>query len=912
MLHERGCKTSFRTKDDAITALNNLVWFKTFPWHDEQRMVLDAFEIMDWKELVVQGIFGNGKTTLMLGLFFQIWYDHKIPVDQIVMCAFNVCIKNELHRRLRDLCIKKRPMIRTFDSIVYSVCERLGCPDLDKPNYEGRRRFLEQSLIDRSDVDLFLSKKWVFIDESQDLDGRCRKMLHTIFPNARFVYFGDVFQCIQKEPRTCLLWKLLETDDPLCRVFWMKKTPRVPAPILAEIQSALSRHYPEHRDLFQQWVSINPVRTPENIIRWECFRSYKQIFRCAADYVEEHGATNTMILVFSSAITVRGGLGDVARFRHFFESRGMQVNSNYKRMEPDKLFLSTVNSSKGLERDYVFLVLTFPLELAFANFSNDLVVNLVSVGLSRCKKQVIFYVPTYKDRESHVLQLYETCPRATETTETFSSRKGMRESFVPAVAAVNAAADAAAATGRENRYQVLEKNAADFFEQDHSTTEVIRQGIVTYTTRLECLAFTRFCGVTSIFPEQYTDWLKSWRSEISQHVRREEQRALFGVVMEHVLCSWRRNEWPPLSSIGIIDDNPLASHCKGSFLRAHREYTKIVRRASYTTAPPTIVIHALYLYSQCSIMVQNKVNVALSEKATTLLTEWYTRLAPIIRSHGTCQMEEHTKIQHHLKMPCISGIADGFVAGDISTKAPSIVYEIKGCTMSGWHEDALFQAFLYFVMAGKSTGRIILLNPVRNERREYNVRIPKFYTLRYSIIRDALLWNTNCFLAKISGTVNSKMRNPLLLIVEDPDIGITVLDRVANTSARILFHGYIHHDEMGDSTKRSKNNLQSSSTADDLKETVDKIMQWFYQSHRIVRVRLSREGKITTDALSSSVESIMSEMQYCRSSEPNGFSISFHDPFVVACLLLMYVSVAGDDVLVHARTHPGTAGIQSM
>ena len=83
-----------------------------------------------------------------------------------------------------------------------------------------------------------------------------------------------------------------------------------------------------------------------------------------------------MILTFSSAITVKGALGDVARLRRFLSQKEYDVNKNHKSMDVEKLFLSTANSSKGLERDNVLAILTFPLERAFVNFSDDLVVNL--------------------------------------------------------------------------------------------------------------------------------------------------------------------------------------------------------------------------------------------------------------------------------------------------------------------------------------------------------------------------------------------------------------------------------------------------------------------------------------------------------------------------------------------------------
>jgi superfamily I DNA/RNA helicase len=114
-----------------------------------------------------------------------------------------------------------------------------------------------------------------------------------------------------------------------------------------------------------------------------------------------------MILTFSSAITVKGALGDVARLRRFLSQKEYDVNKNHKSMDVEKLFLSTANSSKGLERDNVLAILTFPLERAFVNFSDDLVVNLLTVALTRARKKVVIYVPAYQDKFSRVLSLYQ-------------------------------------------------------------------------------------------------------------------------------------------------------------------------------------------------------------------------------------------------------------------------------------------------------------------------------------------------------------------------------------------------------------------------------------------------------------------------------------------------------------------------
>lgn len=876
-LRARGCRTSYRTKADAHDALDRLTWFQRFPWHDEQRLVLDAFETLEWKELVVQGIFGNGKTTLMLGLFYTIWYHRIAPIENIVMCAFNVCIKNELVRRLRASGIKKRPMIRTFDSMVYTACRALGCPDLDKPDYEGRRRFLEQALIGVTGTGTnpfpeLATRSWVFVDETQDLDGRCYSMLRSFFPNARFVFFGDVFQCIQKEPRMSLLWKLLhDPPSPLRKRFWMKKTPRVPPRVLDEIRSALTAHYPDHTDLFRQWVSLNPIDTPDAMIRWRPFRSYQQMFEDSLSFIQDHGPKNVMILVFSSAITVRGGLGDVARFRNFYESKGLAVNPNYKRMEDDRLFLSTVNSSKGLERPFVLLVLTFPLELAFANFSNDLVVNLVSVGLSRCKRHVVFYAPIYKDRRSHVMDLYPASPRATDPCPTFLGGGKKERTTLPPLPVPKA---------QDGKYTVLDKSVASFFEQTHSATEILRQGIISYTTRLECMKCVTPSLSTTLFPGIEVGGLQAWRSEMARSVPREDQKALIGILVEHLLCcAWNR-QWPPDRDLGGVDDNPLAGHCRAAHWERSRQYFRLARSTPYAAASPAQIVRILYPFSQCRLMAENRVLVRFSEETLASLTSWYTRVAHTL--YHPPDPESSLRVQHNLCMPVATGIADAYLP------CYPMLVEIKGSVTSDWHEDALWQAFLYWVMAGKCSGTLVLLNPVRNERREYRVRIPRFYTLRHNLIREILLWNTNCFLAKISG-VSPILRShqPTLVIVRSAGVGTTVLDWLAPTHARLLFHGY--HNNPG--AVSHKPSLQSSLKEDDIKDRVGKLRAWFHETHRILDVPVAPNMMMTLHPSTPprSIDSLLEEMDY-RSPNPSSFGVPFHDSFMMACVIVMFLS----------------------
>jgi hypothetical protein len=95
-------------------------------------------------------------------------------------------------------------------------------------------------------------------------------------------------------------------------------------------------------------------------IEWRKLKSYKDIFDELKVFLNNHTPQEAMILTFSSAITVNGSMGDIARFRKYFSENGIQVNTNHKKMDPEKYFLTTANSSKGLERDYVICFLTFP------------------------------------------------------------------------------------------------------------------------------------------------------------------------------------------------------------------------------------------------------------------------------------------------------------------------------------------------------------------------------------------------------------------------------------------------------------------------------------------------------------------------------------------------------------------------
>ena len=90
----------------------------------------------------------------------------------------------------------------------------------------------------------------------------------------------------------------------------MRETPRVPNKILTTLKSTLTSNYPEFQDQIDTWVSSN--KSSDVDISWNRFYSYNQIFKNVDEFCKMYDQKDVMVLTFSSAITVKGNMGDVA------------------------------------------------------------------------------------------------------------------------------------------------------------------------------------------------------------------------------------------------------------------------------------------------------------------------------------------------------------------------------------------------------------------------------------------------------------------------------------------------------------------------------------------------------------------------------------------------------------------------
>lgn len=719
-----GVVYSFKTKKEYQDRF--LLYKKVidFTWRVDQKDIIDSFLKQEHKYYVINGIFGCGKTTLLIGIHIHSLLNHIYKPEESCFISFNVCIKNELVQKLKNYGMKGKTKVRTFDSIVYEICKLYKYPYMELPNYDGKRKFVykickEIKAGEKDLIEISLNPYYIYIDECQDLESQSFIVFQTFFPNSQIIFAGDVFQSIQREPRESLLWSLLNNIEiqNISR-HYMKETPRVPENILKNVKESLTSYYPEFSEEIDKWRSSNSCQQD---IEWHRFYNYSDVFKSVDTFLEEHDPLNSMILTFSSAITVKGSIGDLARFRRYLYTKGHKVNNNHKKMDHDKLFLSTVNSSKGLERDYVFIVSTFPLERAFISFSNDLIINLITVGITRAKKKVIFYVPAYEDKFSKTLENFVECPKP--------NKSKIRDGTT-----------------------IDEFKFSDYINMEHCATELIRQNIIKYDTRIK-LRESLKCFERSKLFEEFVPVPK---------LETDEEKSFVGILIENLITSSWNMKWPNSIEIEELAKHPLYIHCFKKIKDKYSSYKKFISNGFNKENH----FMGIYYYSQVHLAVHNKIFIDLSELTCNSLKSYWNSLKDKVSQIKP--YFDKLKIQSNMRMPWATGICDVFISqkDEKEEKFENItIWEFKASIDQEWKDDASIQAIIYALMSGKKWCKIVLMNPFRNEKYSYHFNMKNIMEMREIVINDIVTWNINCFLSKNikSNGVELKVTNNLAL-----------------------------------------------------------------------------------------------------------------------------------------------------
>lgn len=779
-----------------------------FPWREDQKEVITNFLKFEKRIYIVHAVFGSGKTTLLLGMLMHGIVHRLFLPSNVMFVSFNISIKNEIKRKLGKYGVASKVVVRTFDSIIYQICKHTDYPHLDLPNFDGKRRHVYNKIFDKEcTYQIDYQPHIIFIDECQDLEKTTMDVFKRFFPNSRFVLAGDIFQSIQKEPRESVLWHYMNKDEEEIYKIYMSETPRVPEKNLNTLKKALSSYYPEFSERINNWKSSNKVSDAD--IEWRSLETYSQIFEELQDFCREHNADETMILTFSSAITVKGAMGDIARFRRFLEGHDIHVNKNHKRMEENDYFLTTANSSKGLERDYVIVFLTFPLEKAFINLSDDIVVNLITVALTRAKKKVIMYVPKYEDKFSRVLKIFDACPKPSKKI-------------------------------RKDDKSLNEFEMCDYLSLEHTVTELIRQSIIRYDTRIKLKENVKIFKFEKLFENNIP---------INLTIVTEEEKAFVGVLIENLITSTWSGIWPQISD-RHVDGNPMFNHCSGkikSLMTMYKYYCK------QNLSNVDIQFKGIFCYSQLQMAVTNKIIFTMTDdNKNKLLSYWYN-LKP--KTFGLKPSEGKVKIQNNMKMRYLSGVADALVIHkqvENDKNEEITVIEIKASQDREWKDDALIQAMCYALMSGKMWSRIILLNPFMNEKVSYYFNSKKILTLRNEVFQDIMIFNANCMFAKKMDTMSKnpklQVEDNLFLDFEKDDndeiTQVSLLRMVSPIKCEVLLNRYVKKDmeeekkiERSVIPRRMKFRYESEHTLHDIREELRTIVSNpLLNNERIVKV----------------------------------------------------------------------------
>lgn len=856
-LKEIGSTYCLKNKQVYDTRLNNIKQYTTFPWREDQRHVVDCFlNSNEYKYYIINGIFGCGKTTLLFGLLINSFVKKIYKPNDCMFISFNISIKNEIRRKLKELGFLSKSTVSTFDSIIYKICKLYNYKYLDLPNFDGKRRFVYDicKQIKNKDIPLipiYDSIQLIFIDEVQDLESKTLEVFQTFFSRCTIVFAGDIFQSIQKEPRESLLWYLLHSNLTNVYKICMKETPRVPPNILKTIQTTLSKNYPEFQDKIKQWNSSNTHSNCDVV--WKKFYSYNHVFEEMDHFCNEYPQHESMILSFSSAITVKGNMGDVARFRKYLQIQGIQLNNNHKKIETDKLFLSTANSSKGLERNYVLCILTFPLELAFINFSNDIVLNIITVALTRAKKKVIFCVSAYKDKFCKVLDLFETCPKPDKE----KIRDGKRLS---------------------------EFTFSDYMNIEHNVTSLIKQSVIRYDTRIKLKEFAKSYDTKKIF-----EHFKCKRPILQN----EEDRAFVGVLIENLITSvWKQN-WPSLPDISSIQKNPMYLHCIKKIKTLVQKYNQYTRSNLFLNTSINIQFNGIFIFSQLYQAIYNKIFIQLHPDIQNKLFHYWSQLKPLCHTFKPNHYEKMI-IQSNLRMPHLTGIADIV----FSNQDEINIWEIKASIDRNWKDNALTQIILYSLMTGKSWSRLTLLNVFSNEKIFYHFNSKQIMMLRHLVIDDIIIYNCNCFLSKNYNAFNKnifKFDNTLFVDItyENTHISqISILELISPTKCIILLNTYFEH-----TTSKTNRKQKLCSYSGNKQENVYTYINNFLHSslHKDKTIFMMNQIDSCISIQQHSIHDFIHEsppidlMNY-EKNDSQKFSLDYEDSVVINVTKLCYLS----------------------
>ena len=170
ILQKTGGYYCLKNREEYVERIKNFKDVLNFSWRPDQKDIIDEFLKFKKKQYVIQGVFGSGKTTMLLGMLIQGILKRLFKPEEILFISFNVSIKNEIKRKLKSYGVSSKVSVRTFDSIIYEICKIAKYKYLDLPNFEGKRKFVYELCFNKEFKDvlyynIFIQKLNLYLQE---------------------------------------------------------------------------------------------------------------------------------------------------------------------------------------------------------------------------------------------------------------------------------------------------------------------------------------------------------------------------------------------------------------------------------------------------------------------------------------------------------------------------------------------------------------------------------------------------------------------------------------------------------------------------------------------------------------------------------------------------------------------------
>uniref|UniRef100_A0A6C0CR17 DNA 3'-5' helicase n=1 Tax=viral metagenome TaxID=1070528 RepID=A0A6C0CR17_9ZZZZ len=354
---------------------------------NEQQAILECVKSDQRCNLFVNAVPGSGKTTLSLCMAEQ------NPTLKFLLLTYNSKLRQDSVRRAKDTFLNNVD-IHTFHSFGYTLYNNTKCKTDD-----GLYEILEKNTV------LFKKNTYdiIIIDECQDMDQLLYAFSRKIYvdashPSTRLFIIGDAKQCIYEykgsDHRYLTLsdriypWNTLEWKQ-----YELSYTFRFNKATCDFINECCAQQTPK---ILNSYNTIDLTK-PKYIV----LNMFSEMHLIAKEIIDllAHDVPAEQIMILAASVKTNNSKSPLVLLANYLSMRGVSiyVSSDEETATSDitqnKILISNFHRTKGIERDYIFILGFDHAYFTYYNTSADpcFMPNCIYVALTRCKKRMFLY-----------------------------------------------------------------------------------------------------------------------------------------------------------------------------------------------------------------------------------------------------------------------------------------------------------------------------------------------------------------------------------------------------------------------------------------------------------------------------------------------------------------------------------------